>query len=185
MRRWSVLAAGLGFGLFFGALSASQVALWAGIGISITGMVAYVASLPAGDDIPPDPLDAADEPDMQPGAARIARSRAARSRADDERRPTLSGLGTRIEQIMQLAEQQANDHLKDKRREADRIIAAAEKEARKIRAAADGDVWVVWRQDDNGNRYEVARVASRADADALAVTMESRGHKQTYWVAEA
>jgi hypothetical protein len=43
--------------------------------------------------------------------------------------------------------------------------------------------WVVWRQDDNGNRYEVARLDSRADAEALAATMEARGHKQTYWVA--
>jgi hypothetical protein len=45
--------------------------------------------------------------------------------------------------------------------------------------------WIVWRQDDNGNRFEVARFRARADADALAATMEARGHKQTYWVAVA
>lgn len=45
--------------------------------------------------------------------------------------------------------------------------------------------WIVWRQDDNGNRFEVARKESRADADALAAVMEARGHKQLYWVAEA
>jgi hypothetical protein len=45
--------------------------------------------------------------------------------------------------------------------------------------------WVVWRQDDNGNRFEVARWESLADADALAEMMERRGHKQTYWVARA
>ena len=53
---------------------------------------------------------------------------------------------------------------------------------------ADGGVpdrWVVWRQDDNGNRFEVARKDSRADADDLAVAMEARGHKQLYWVAKA
>ena len=44
-------------------------------------------------------------------------------------------------------------------------------------------VWVVWRQDDNGNRYEVARHDSRAAAQAQADEMEARGHKQTYWVA--
>jgi hypothetical protein len=52
---------------------------------------------------------------------------------------------------------------------------------------ADGgelDRWVVWRQDDNGNRFEVARKDSRADAEELAVTMEARGHKQLYWVAK-
>lgn len=42
--------------------------------------------------------------------------------------------------------------------------------------------WVVWRQDDNGNRFVVARKASRAEADELAAEMEARGHKQLYWV---
>jgi len=45
--------------------------------------------------------------------------------------------------------------------------------------------WIVWRQDDNGNRFEVARLASRDEADRLAAEYESRGHKQTYWVAPA
>jgi hypothetical protein len=45
--------------------------------------------------------------------------------------------------------------------------------------------WVVWRQDDNGNRFVVARKESRAEAEALAAEMEARGHKQTYWVAES
>ena len=45
--------------------------------------------------------------------------------------------------------------------------------------------WIVWRQDDNGNRFEVGRRESRAEADELAAAMEARGHKQTYWVAEA
>ncbi|MEV0457442.1 hypothetical protein [Catellatospora methionotrophica] len=43
--------------------------------------------------------------------------------------------------------------------------------------------WVVWRQDDNGNRYEVRRCETREEADALAAEMEARGHKQLYWVA--
>ena len=42
--------------------------------------------------------------------------------------------------------------------------------------------WVVWRQDDNGNRYVVRRCASKTEAEALAAEMEARGHKQTYWV---
>jgi hypothetical protein len=45
--------------------------------------------------------------------------------------------------------------------------------------------WVVWCQDDNGNRFEVARWESRADTDAQAEMMERRGHRQTYWVARA
>jgi hypothetical protein len=45
--------------------------------------------------------------------------------------------------------------------------------------------WIVWRQDDNGNRFEVIRKDSRAEADKVAAAMEARGHKQTYWVARA
>jgi hypothetical protein len=49
----------------------------------------------------------------------------------------------------------------------------------------DAPVWIVWRQDDNGNRFEVARFEVRVDADTLAAVMQARGHKQIYWVATA
>ncbi|MEV6966253.1 hypothetical protein AB0M47_14145 [Hamadaea sp. NPDC051192] len=49
---------------------------------------------------------------------------------------------------------------------------------------ADETIWVVWRQDDNGNRYEVARHATREAAEAQAAELEARGHKQVYWVAK-
>jgi hypothetical protein len=45
--------------------------------------------------------------------------------------------------------------------------------------------WVVWRQDDNGNRFVVTRRASRVEAEEVAAEMEARGHKQLYWVAAA
>jgi hypothetical protein len=45
--------------------------------------------------------------------------------------------------------------------------------------------WAVWRQDDNGNRFEVARYGSKAEAAEHAADLESRGHRQTYWVASA
>lgn len=45
--------------------------------------------------------------------------------------------------------------------------------------------WTVWRQDDNGNRFEVARKDARAEAEALAAVMEVRGHKHTYWGGRA
>ena len=48
-----------------------------------------------------------------------------------------------------------------------------------------GDTWVVWRQDDHGNRAEVARFDTQASADDLVTTMEARGHKQLYWAAPA
>ncbi|MFI7079286.1 hypothetical protein ACIBO1_18500 [Micromonospora sp. NPDC049903] len=55
-------------------------------------------------------------------------------------------------------------------------------------ATADADRsarWIVWRQDDNGNRYEVARTESRADAEDLVAVIKARGHKQYYWAAKA
>jgi hypothetical protein len=45
--------------------------------------------------------------------------------------------------------------------------------------------WTFWRQDDNGNRFEVARKDSHAEAEELAAATEVRGHTQTCWVAGA
>ena len=42
--------------------------------------------------------------------------------------------------------------------------------------------WVVWRQDEHGNRAEVTRRESKEMAQKVADAMESTGHKQTYWV---
>jgi potassium/hydrogen antiporter len=49
-------------------------------------------------------------------------------------------------------------------------------------ASAAVTTWVVWRQDDNGNRAIVSRHASRAEAEQVAGEFEARGHKQMYWV---
>ncbi|MEU1289502.1 SPOR domain-containing protein [Kitasatospora sp. NPDC005856] len=40
----------------------------------------------------------------------------------------------------------------------------------------------VMRQDDNGNRFLVARDLDRVEARRLAAEFEARGHKQMYWV---
>lgn len=42
--------------------------------------------------------------------------------------------------------------------------------------------WRVIRQDDNGNRYVIAEVATEAEAQAIAAELEARAHKQMYWV---
>ncbi|MFI2644596.1 SPOR domain-containing protein [Streptomyces sp. NPDC018610] len=42
--------------------------------------------------------------------------------------------------------------------------------------------WLVVREDDNGNRYRVGRYATRAEAEKIADSLDSRGHKQLYWV---
>lgn len=38
------------------------------------------------------------------------------------------------------------------------------------------------RQDDNGNRFVVAKGLGRAEAEELAGEFEARGHKQLYWI---
>ncbi|MFD8757253.1 SPOR domain-containing protein [Kitasatospora sp. NPDC059577] len=42
----------------------------------------------------------------------------------------------------------------------------------------------VVRQDDNGNRFLVAKDLDGAGAQRLAAELEARGHKQLYWVEE-
>ena len=41
--------------------------------------------------------------------------------------------------------------------------------------------WVVWRQDDNGHRFEVSRGHTREEAVRLVREFEARGHRQSYW----
>ncbi len=45
------------------------------------------------------------------------------------------------------------------------------------------ETWMVWRQDDNGNRFVVERHLSREEALALVAELEARGHKQLYCAA--
>ena len=42
--------------------------------------------------------------------------------------------------------------------------------------------WCVRRQDENGNREVVGLYSSQCESDAIARALESRGHKQLYWV---
>lgn len=43
-------------------------------------------------------------------------------------------------------------------------------------------LWVVWRQDDAGNRSVVESRLTEEDARKLMREMEARGHKQVYWI---
>jgi hypothetical protein len=49
---------------------------------------------------------------------------------------------------------------------------------------AKRETWELWREDDNGHRFLVAR-GSREDLEQQRLEFEGRGHKQTYWVAPA
>lgn len=50
--------------------------------------------------------------------------------------------------------------------------------------AEQGQLYQVWRQDDNGNQFVVESDLTREDAQKLAFELEARGHKQVYWVKE-
>ena len=51
------------------------------------------------------------------------------------------------------------------------------------RGGSDRDVFEVWRQDDNGNRFLMSRHADRAAAEAVVAEMEAGvQHKQLYFV---
>jgi hypothetical protein len=57
--------------------------------------------------------------------------------APTRERPTLSGLSTRVEQILYLAEEQAAEHVAKAKQQAEAIVAAAHDEARAIRARTE------------------------------------------------
>lgn len=43
-------------------------------------------------------------------------------------------------------------------------------------------LWQVIRQDGNGNNYRVGRYATRDEAQKVVDSLDSRGHRQLYWV---
>jgi hypothetical protein len=107
---------GLGFGAVAGHFLGPAV--WLGLVLAVAGIVTALVS-------PPESVPG------RPPAPRPVRDR-----------PTLAGLGTRVEHILELAERQAEDHRATARREAEEIVAAARSEARAIldraRTGADG-----------------------------------------------
>ena len=46
-------------------------------------------------------------------------------------------------------------------------------------------VWALWREDDNANKFEMARYRSYAKAIAREKIYRDRGHRQFYWVDPA
>src|SRR4029077_3101485 len=57
----------------------------------------------------------------------------------EQERPTYSGLGSRIEQLLRLAEEQATEIVQEARAEANEIKAAAKVDAAEFRAAAENE----------------------------------------------
>ena len=46
---------------------------------------------------------------------------------------------------------------------------------------ANSGEWIVWRQDDNGNRFVVQTSLTHEQAKLLVKSLEEKGHKQVYW----
>jgi hypothetical protein len=108
----AMILMGLGLGAIAGAYL-HVVAAWTGLALVLAGLGVAVVGRPRTVDdasgLPP-------EPDGEPTAER----------------PAFHGLGTRVQQILRLAEEQANDHRAKAEREAQRIVADAQVEAQTI-----------------------------------------------------
>ncbi|WP_425271108.1 hypothetical protein [Micromonospora arborensis] len=118
---------GLGVGATVGP-SLGPTALWSGIAVATLGVALSLVGTTESDLIG-DGLVDRDEKTEPAGAGTATK---AKERWPDRERPTLSGLSTRVEQILRLAEEQAADHRAEARVEAEGIVAAARREAEAI-----------------------------------------------------
>ncbi|WFE30871.1 hypothetical protein O7623_23730 [Solwaraspora sp. WMMD791] len=110
MRR-SATAAGMVFGIGVGVVTGpflGDAALWVGVVIAALGVALSVAG---------------------PTDDRYLTGTGSRPPGHDGQQFALGGLGTRVEQILRLAEEQADDHRREATREAEAILSAARQEA--------------------------------------------------------
>ncbi|WP_407663309.1 hypothetical protein [Micromonospora musae] len=122
---------GLGVGAAFGP-SLGPAALWSGIAVAALGVTLSLIGTTESDLVPDGPVPRDEDAGEAGDRTTTGRGGAAERRRRDGQRPTLSGLGTRVEQILELAEEQADDHRAEARREAERIVTAARHEAETI-----------------------------------------------------
>ncbi|WP_433124851.1 hypothetical protein ACQPWW_20835 [Micromonospora sp. CA-240977] len=112
---------GLGVGATIGP-SLGPNALWSGVAVAALGIGLSLLGTSEADLVEADLVD------------RVAANddTAVERLREFYQRPTLSGLGTRVEQILRLAEGQANDVLTEAKREGEEMVAAARQEAETI-----------------------------------------------------
>src|SRR6201993_3582519 len=108
----------------------------------------------------------------------------AQRQIQEQERPTYSGLGARIEQLLRLAEEQATELVQAARSEANEIKAAAKVDGAELRAAAENEAAELRanakRESDDvrgaaEREADSIRTASRREADELTSTTEREG----------
>lgn len=119
---------GLGVGVAVGP-ALGPVAVWLGVAVAALGIgLSLIGS--AESDLVGDGLVDRDAPAGDRTATGTAD--VAERKRRNANRPTLNGLGTQVEQILKLAEEQADDHLNAARLDADKTVSAARQEAEAI-----------------------------------------------------
>ncbi|WP_203743826.1 hypothetical protein [Actinoplanes cyaneus] len=113
MRTFGIVLAALGLGTFVGARSGESLTIPAVVAGGLGLLLLIFGRRDSGKDlIPAQGTTPAEKPE----------------------KPVFSQLGTRVEGILELAEEQAADHVAEARREGARIIAEAEAEANRRRS---------------------------------------------------
>ena len=46
-------------------------------------------------------------------------------------------------------------------------------------------IWILWRQDDNGHKFQIESFTDLTAAESAKSEFESHHHKQIYWLEEA
>lgn len=119
---------GLGVGLAVGPFL-GPVAVWLGVAVAALGIGLSLIGT-AESDLVGDGLVDREEPAGYLTATGTVGVAGRQER--DVNRPTLSGLSTRVEQILKLAEEQADDHRNAARLDAEKTVSAARREAETI-----------------------------------------------------
>ncbi|MGS2619543.1 DivIVA domain-containing protein [Micromonospora sp. LZ34] len=122
---------GLGVGATIGP-SLGPAAVWSGVAVAALGVGLSLIGTTESDLVGDDLVDRDEDAGLAGDGTTAGTAVVAERRRRDRQRPTLSGLGTRVEQILELAEEQADDHRAEARLEAEGIVTAARREAEAI-----------------------------------------------------
>ncbi|MEV1316436.1 hypothetical protein AB0J14_10165 [Micromonospora arborensis] len=116
---------GLGVGAAVGP-SLGPAAAWSGVTIAALGVVLSLVGTTEPDLVEDGLVDRDEAAAGTPTGTPVVTDQLL---LDLQRRPTLIGLGNRVEQILRLAEQQASDHRTEARRQSEAIVTDARREA--------------------------------------------------------